>query len=66
MRHGVRKEERRKEDGQHRKKGWRENVSRKEQRTLDEKVTAVIEEMEQDLKMQKRISVMIKEFVMLN
>ena len=66
MRHEVKKEERRNKAGQNRKKGWRTNVNRKEERKLDKEASAEIEEIEQDLKMQNRISVSRKEFAMLN
>ena len=62
----MRKEERRNEAGRHQKKGWRANVTRKEERKLDNKVAAEIGEMEQDLKMQKRFSVIRKELATFN
>ena len=65
MTHEVRKEERRNEASQNRNKGWQANFNRKEERKLDKEATE-IGEMEQDLKMHERISIIRKEFAMFN
>ena len=66
MRCEVRKEERKNDASQRGKKGWKENVSKKEKRKLDEKAAVEIGEMKQDLKIQKKFSAIKKDLSKLN